>query len=593
MKTRLFHNLFPAVFLATVTILLYQAGVASVLLPAAPTSPGDSQAVGDFYVVLNEVMPKPAEGEAAWVELYVGQTMQRLFLPAILQASTGTSAMDFQAAQYSGPASASPQGLLGIDLRAWQVSNETGQQYTLPDALSDVPQDVYILILFDGTGPANNDYDDSDGKIVLHTPAGVDDIFSDEAGQVGLYRSGAQDADHIVDFLAWGGFSEVAGANAVAAGVWGPGQAASFESGLGDISLEDLLEPEESLGRHPGADGFGAENWANYPSASLTPGSANPVQPVLYVTPEDGARVETATLSLAWRQASGATGYQFQLDNDADFSSPLFDVQITKNYYKPEPALGAGSYSWRVRPTPTGDWTAGFTIEVVSSALSSTTDEKVLGIQKIRQNKDSRLLGLDGAPEGDSTTDLPENAWDAPAPCVTPPCVDDTKYMHGNMYCVRASIRMMASYYGGSLTMDRISYYIIQEWSANTNPGTNDSNPDNDLGFNRGMYYPDEEDEGISWALNTTITTPGGKPAFSDIKTWIDDDRPIMFRRPGHMMVIDGYRDDATGQFVHVLDPDQPPDLERWQDYSTQTISGYWVGPASGTARSDETCSID
>ena len=28
-------------------------------------------------------------------------------------------------------------------------------------------------------------------------------------------------------------------------------------------------------------------------------------------------------------------------------------------------------------------------------------------------------------------------------------------------------------------------------------PGTNDGIPDNDLGYNRGMYFPDEEDEGI------------------------------------------------------------------------------------------------
>ncbi|RME65622.1 MAG: hypothetical protein D6790_01575, partial [Caldilineae bacterium] len=233
-----------------------------------------------------------------------------------------------------------------------------------------------------------------------------------------------------------------------------------------------------------------------------------------------------------------------------------------------------------------------FQIEAVDLSVSAAavSAEKVLGISKVRQNKDSYLLGLDGAPEGDPTTNTPENAWDSPAPCTTYPCTDYTKYTHGRRYCVRASIRMMASYYNGGkvLSMDRISYHVLEEWSGNTNPGANDGVPDNDLGYDRGMYYPDEEDEGISWALNTTINTPGGKPSFSNIKSWIDANRPIMFRNPGHMMVIDGYKETGGKQYIHVLDPDQPPDLERWQDYSTQTIDGYWVGPASGTGRADE-----
>ena len=36
-----------------------------------------------IYVQLNEVMPKPAAGEAAWVELYVGQNLNNMFLPII------------------------------------------------------------------------------------------------------------------------------------------------------------------------------------------------------------------------------------------------------------------------------------------------------------------------------------------------------------------------------------------------------------------------------------------------------------------------------------------------------------------------------
>ena len=573
---------------------------------ATPPQISSTPAIGSFYAELNEVMPKPAEGDPAWVELYIGQVMQTIYLP-VVNKFVASSDQQQSLSDPEGIPQAEVQAAATLDLTGWQVSNETGQVFTLPDALPLLPKNVYVLIYFDGSGPAGNDYDFSDGKVVLHTPGGLQDIFTDETGQVALHRPGTPGVDTIVDFVAWGGYSENGGANAVAAGLWGMGEAVSFENGFGDISEADILERNESIGRFPGANGAGALNWANYPEASLTPGAVNALQPILFITPEDGAIVDSTLLSLSWRQSSGAVQYRFQLDNNADFTSPLIDQVTDHTYYKPDPALAAGIYHWRVNPLRNGQpggWTPGFTIEV-TSLLSSTqskginavTSEVVLGIARVSQNKDSRLLGLDGAPEGDPTTDLPENAWDAAAPCTQPPCADPIKYMHGNMYCVRASIRMVASYYhlnpADVLSMDRISYYVLQEWTGNTRPGSNDATPDNDLGYNRGMYYPDEEDQAFSWALNMTYTTPGGKPTFTIIKNAIDANQPVMFRRPGHMMVIDGYRETAGGgQFLHVLDPDQPPDFERWQDYSTQSIDGYWIGPtggpASGAARTDE-----
>ena len=571
---------------------------------AASPPPQPAAAIGSLYAVLNEVMPKPASGAHAWVEVYVGQEGQLVYLPAIQKPATSFDLL------LPSPTPAAPiqrtAAAAALDLSLWQITNETGQAYTIPDEIPPVPKGVFVLVYFDGAGPAGNDYDFSDGKIILHTPPGLLDIFSDASGQAALRQPGSA----LADFVAWGGYSPAAGADAVTAGLWGLGEAVTLENGFGDISDADITEPNESLGRFPGANAAGALNWANYPPASLTPGAANPIQPVLYVTPESGAKVDSATLSLSRRQSSGATQYRFQLDNNADFSSPLIDQLTANTFFKPSPALAVGVYYWHISPLRSGQpggWTAGFSIEVVNLALPDpagpasrldiVTSEVVLGIARVAQNKDTRLLGLDGAPEGDPTTDLDENAWDAAAPCTVPPCVDSTKYMHGNMYCVRASIRMVASFYHTSpadkLSMDRISYYFLHEWTGNTRPGSNDTSPDNDLGYNRGMYYPDEEDEAFSWALNFTYTTPGGKPSFATVKAAIDANQPVMFRRPGHMMVIDGYRETAGGaQFLHVLDPDQPPDFERWQDYTTQSIDGYWLGPAggpgSGVARTDE-----
>lgn len=571
---------------------------------AASPPPQPQGAVGSLYVVLNEVMAKPTAGQPAWVELLVGQDLQSIYLPTIQKQTTSLDPIP------AVPVSLPPAILPVLDLRNWQVSNEAGQLYNLPSTLPLLPKNTFVLILFDGTGPTGNDTDFSDGRVTLHTPPGLLDIFADEFGQVALHRPGTLGPATLVDFVAWGGFDETSGANAVTAGKWGAGEAVSLENGFGDIDILDVTERNESIGRYPGAKSQGALNWTNYPPASLSPGAANPIPPVLFITPESGALVDTATLSLSWRRASGATQYHFQLDNNADFSSPLIDQFTANTYFKPSPALAPGTYHWRINPlrgAQAGGWSAGFTIQVVNllspdpsgsfDPRMATTADVVLGIARVSQNKDSRLLGLDGAPEGDPSTDLPENAWDSAAPCVSPPCTDSTKYMHGNMYCVRASVRMVASYYHTSaaqrLSMDRISYYVIQEWAGNTRPGTHDSSPDNDLGFNRGMYYPDEEDRAFSWALNFTHASPGGKPSFATVKAAIDAQQPIMFRRPGHMMVIDGYRETAGGgQFLHILDPDQPPDFERWQDYSTQGIDGYWIGrtggPATGVARTDE-----
>ena len=585
-----------AVLLLTISLAFSSRG-------AAATSQAQTTApLGSLYAVLNEVMPKPAAGEPAWVEVYIGQVGQPIFLPVIQKIAAGVSPILPGSEFTPSPAPSTS--------KAGKISSQAGQVYTLPNDLPSLPKGVFILVLFDGSGPAGNDYDFSDKKVVLHTPGGLQDIFADEAGQAALHRPGTPGPATMVDFVAWGGYSESGGAAAVAAGLWGMGEAVSFENGFGDISSDDIAARDELMAL-PRLNSQGALNWAKYPAASLTPGAANPLQPVLFITPESGAKVDPATLSLSWRQSSGADQYRFQLDDNPDFSSPLIDQNTSKTFFKPNPSLAAGVYTWRINPLrggQAGGWTAGFIIEVADllstpqpgtvTTLDTITNEVVLGIARVSQNKDTRLLGLDGAPEGDPTSDLPENAWDAAAPCTQPPCADPTKFMHGNMYCVRASIRMVASYYHASaadlLSMDRISYYVLQEWTGNTRPGSNDATPDNDLGYNRGMYYPDEEDQAFSWALNFTYTTPGGKPSFTTVKNAIDANQPVMFRRPGHMMVIDGYRETSGGgQFLHILDPDQPPDFERWQDYSTQSIDGYWIGPTggpdNGQARTDET----
>lgn len=56
---------------------------------------------------------------------------------------------------------------------------------------------------------------------------------------------------------------------------------------------------------------------------------------------------------LSWSRASGATRYEVQVDNNADFSSPIFTATTTNGHIVPDKVLPTGSVSWRVRALST------------------------------------------------------------------------------------------------------------------------------------------------------------------------------------------------------------------------------------------------
>ena len=210
---------------------------------------------------------------------------------------------------------------------------------------------------------------------------------------------------------------------------------------------------------------------------------------------------------------------------------------------------------------------------------SDVITSSVLGIDWQLQHKDTWMLDLDGSPE------TGQARWDSSHE-------DDGDHIVGNgtpvraneldnWYCVRASVSMMASYYGGQLSQDRISYEIFGGGA-----------PEGDLGHGRGTTYG-QVDTSLSWALGTDISRQSGKPTFDQIKEWIDASRPIGSAIPGHMRVIDGYREvndgTTTRQFIHLLDPG---DRAKWVQYDSDNIRAVWVGPTgqggAPNVRSDE-----
>jgi len=204
-------------------------------------------------------------------------------------------------------------------------------------------------------------------------------------------------------------------------------------------------------------------------------------------------------------------------------------------------------------------------------------------MQYRRQRKDTHLLCIDGcASDADATT---TKHWDNIHPDAVPINGD-----HGDMNCVRASISMMNSFYGGTLSQDRIAYFTEE-----VNTGAGNGIPEGDLAHRVGMSYSPadggEETIALEWALDETTTFMDANPTFAQIQAWIDNNQPIMTRKPGHLRAMNGYRveDDAVTQWVHIMDPWSG---ERWETYATWNgaAQGTWVGPVSAlNARTDET----
>jgi peptidoglycan/xylan/chitin deacetylase (PgdA/CDA1 family) len=102
-------------------------------------------------------------------------------------------------------------------------------------------------------------------------------------------------------------------------------------------------------------DGMG--NWGEYsPVWTLNVAGASLPAPTL-VSPPDSSTTPDFTPSFDWSDVPGAHHYRIQIDDNADFSSPIADSQPTNSAYTPRTKLVAGTYYWRVRAADRmGNW---------------------------------------------------------------------------------------------------------------------------------------------------------------------------------------------------------------------------------------------
>ena len=273
-----------------------------------------------------------------------------------------------------------------------------------------------------------------------------------------------------------------------------------------------------------------------------------------------GAETTDHTITFGWYNIEGAQKYLLQVDNNPDFSSPEIETYVVEAQFKPEEPLADDTYYWRVKTIyETGEesmWSDASKFMVFSTKEGITAD---LGIAPIQQHKDTRMLCLDGCAQTGA------HAWDVDH--VTRGCA------HDDHYCARARASMLVSYYGGSLSQDRISYQMF---------GGGD--PEDDLGHGQDTTF-DHTRDALTWAFNgAAITYSYAKPEFNEIRGWIDAGRPVGSGIPGHAVVIDGYN--TAGELIHVIDP--WTGTESSIAWATFGFTWAQVPPAGAAARSDE-----
>src|SRR5690606_34331047 len=82
----------------------------------------------------------------------------------------------------------------------------------------------------------------------------------------------------------------------------------------------------------------------------------------------------------------------------------------------------------------------------------------------------------------------------------------------------------------------------------------------------------------FNWAMNdNAVTSSRGKPTFAQVKTWIDENRPMLIveNNDAHSVVLNGYN--TEGELVYRTDP--WTGTGGWVSLATWSISEYHVPP--------------
>ena len=466
----------------------------------AETPPPAAVAPKPTQLYLNEVGVLPLKGGSAFVEL----------------ANAGTD----------------PIPLSGVTLR-----NERGAVCRFPPG-TVVPPSTLYLVFFDG----------AQGGGGAHCPPG----FLSKAGTVELGSANGR-----WDVLDWSDTPS--------------GLALRTRGGR----ISDVIAGT-SFGRPPAVSGADAPQWVRYSAAQSSPGEINPLPAVDSFMALPGAIFEQRAVPLTWYTVGGAVRYRVQISTTAIFAGVIFDRQVESQGGRAnevvkvttEP-LAPGVYFWRVQALGVGaqaPFSASESFEIRDPAKTSpnsaaapsgspttpASDEVVLPVPWIEQNKDTWLLALEADAE-----DPDPKPWDRPWRTQPP-------------YCARASIAMVNAYYHaklnrpGVLSQDRITYEVYNDRTLHDGPEVDIYV---DAGFNAPMIA-----DGLEFALGAPASrrflvpvsawaeylnrgNTDGMFIWETVEDALKEGRPIVGTSECHAWVFAGYRR-AEGQLeLRVLDP--------------------------------------
>jgi len=433
-----------------------------------------------------------------------------------------------------------------------RLTNEQSQSYALPPSLPALKAGGVLLILFDGLNRV-------DGTTV-HSE--LNQFLNPDAGSIELTASDGTTLDHVA---------------------WGVGQVDTVRLSRGG-KISDLV-PGTTIGRPPEVTVLDPSQWTVYSPEQATPGAVNPFPNVAVLLPLSGAELEKLPVTLSWYPAPGASQYQVQVATDPSFSSPLIDQTMTDPGLT-IPTLPLGDYLWRVQALTAGGGKADYSPISAFSLIQPTTSaghladppgalgRAPLGVRWISQHKDTRMLELE------QNRETGAHAWDVDHKAL------DTTDPADNMNCALASVAMVAQFYGGKLSQDRIGFEIFKN---------NANGPEWDLNYGLGMS-DNQLTKAITFALGAAPTfRPRAATAatmWNDVKKEIDAGRPVIASTPTHAFVITGYTQTATKQLFTINDPWIGPYNVNFNNPTGSNLGNifdaYWLLPTSVTAKSDE-----
>ena len=151
----------------------------------------------------------------------------------------------------------------------------------------------------------------------------------------------------------------------------------SFNSGIGELNFTPEGLTDGIYYWHVRAVNINGQAgpWSSYRSFKVD--TTPPAAPAL-TAPTNAATV-IGTPSFTWLASTSAVRYQFEYDNDADFSSPAYTSgELTVLKFAP-PAIPDGTYSWHVRAKDSaGNWSSWSTPRAVT-ILPAIPPAPVLG----------------------------------------------------------------------------------------------------------------------------------------------------------------------------------------------------------------------